>query len=317
MKRFMISSQTSHADALPRLVSVHGGHSGNYCLHARDSLEEIVKAYHDLKFAWVGITEHMPPVSDRFLYPDERAAGLTASMIQERFTRYMAHCRGLQSAYQGRLTLFVGMETEAYQGALDYALQLQERFQPDYIVGSVHHVADIPIDMTPEEYARAASSCGGITLLYAAYFDLQLDMIQALKPSVVGHFDLIRIFDPDYLSRLQMPVIWDRICRNLEVIARLGLMLDLNVRALLKGAREPYLCRPILEKVRDMAIPVAPGDDSHSVNTVGLHIADGIRYLQSLGISTIWPMPRICTKFNLPAPCEPQQPDPLSKTVSG
>jgi hypothetical protein len=74
------------------LVSVHGGHSGDYCQHARDSLDDVVKAYHDRKFAWVGITEHMPPTRDSFLYPD-------------------------------------------------------------YILGSVHLVTDIPIDMNPSEYA--------------------------------------------------------------------------------------------------------------------------------------------------------------------
>ena len=293
MKSAMIRNENPHADVLPPFVSVHGGHSGDYCQHARDSLDDIVKAYHDQKFAWVGITEHMPPTQDRYLYPDERAAGLTASAMLARFTRYMAHCRSLQSAYRDRLTLFVGMETEAYQGAVDYAIQLRDRFHPDYVVGSVHHVADIPIDMNAAEYASAISACGGIAALYAAYFDLQHDMILALRPSVVGHFDLVRIFDPDYLSRLKIPTIWERICRNLETIASLGLMLDLNVRALLKGAKEPYICRPILEKVRDMGISVAPGDDSHSIDTVGRHVADGIRYLQSLGISTAWTRPGI------------------------
>jgi histidinol-phosphatase (PHP family) len=287
----MIKYEYQHSDTLPPFVSVHGGHSGDYCQHASDSLDDIVKAYHDQKFAWVGITEHMPPVSDRFLYPDERAAGLTASAMLERFARYMAHCRNLQSAYRDRLPIFVGMETEAYQGAVDYAIQLRSRFHPDYIVGSVHHVKDIPIDMNPSEYASACLACGGIVGLYTAYFDLQHDMIQTLQPSVVGHFDLIRIFDPDYASRLKTSVIWNRVCRNLEAVASLGLVLDLNVRALLKGAREPYICRPILEKATEMAIPVIPGDDSHSVETVGRHVADGIQYLQSLGISTDWTTP--------------------------
>jgi histidinol-phosphatase (PHP family) len=287
----MIRNETHLSDALPPFVSVHGGHSADYCQHARDSLDDIVRAYHDQNFAWVGITEHMPPVSDIFLYPDERAAGLTAKAMQERFLRYMVHCRNLQSAYREQLTIFVGMETEAYRGAVDYAIQLRDRFQPDYIVGSVHHVADIPIDMNPSEYAMAVTACDSIEGLYTAYFDLQYDMIQALKPSVVGHFDLIRIFDPDYIYRLKTPAIWKRICRNLDAIASLGLMLDLNVRALLKGASEPYICRPILEKVRQMAIPVAPGDDSHGVDTVGRHIAEGIRYLQSVGISTSWTPP--------------------------
>jgi histidinol-phosphatase (PHP family) len=152
-------------------------------------------------------------------------------------------------------------------------------------------VADIPIDMNPSEYARAVSACGNITNLYAAYFDLQYKMIHTLKPSVVGHFDLIRIFDPDYAVRLKTQAVWERICRNLEAVDRLGLILDLNVRSLLKGAHEPYPSRPILEKVREMGIPVCPGDDSHSVDTVGRHVTDGIRHLQSIGISTAWTPP--------------------------
>lgn len=280
-------------NALPPFVSVHGGHSGGYCQHARDSLDEMVQAYFDLNFAWVGITEHMPPAGDAFLYPDERAAGLTAGTMLERFSRYITHCRKLQAAYRDRMSVFVGMESEAYSGAVDYAVRLRDRFHPDYIVGSVHHVADIPIDMSPQEYARAAEACGGVTGLYETYFDIQNDMLLRLEPSVVGHFDLIRIFDADYLPRMQTPAVWQRICRNLETVASLGLTLDLNVRALLKGAKEPYICRPILEKVREMGIAVAPGDDSHSVDTVGRHLEEGIRYLQSMGISTDWAPPRM------------------------
>jgi len=68
-------------------------------------------------------------------------------------------------------------------------------------------------------------------------------------------------------------------------------MLDLNVRALLKGRPGAIYLPSHSGKVREMAIPVAPGDDSHSVDTVGRHLADGIRYLQSLGITTAWTTP--------------------------
>ncbi|MFZ3046270.1 MAG: histidinol-phosphatase [Desulfatirhabdiaceae bacterium] len=289
----MIRNNTRQPEPLPLLISVHGGHSADYCQHAQDSLEDMVRAYHDQQFSWVGITEHMPPVNDAFLYPDERDAGLTAGAMQDRFARYVAHCRKLQSDYRDRLTIYVGMETEAYDGAVAYARQLQNRFHLDYVVGSVHHVANIPIDMNPIEYKRAATVSGGIEGLYLAYFDLQYDMIQTLKPAVVGHFDLIRIFDPDYPIRLKSPTVWQRICRNLETIAALGLILDLNVRALFKGSREPYVSRPILNQAREMSISIAPGDDSHSVDTVGRHVAEGIHCLQSLGISTVWPLPRI------------------------
>lgn len=275
----------------PCRVSAHGGHSGEYCQHARDDLEDIVKAYHAQNFAWVGITEHIPATTNRFLYPDEQSAGLTARSLQERFSRYMTHCRKLQTAYRSRIPIYVGMETEGYTGAIDYAITLRKEFQPDYIVGSIHHVADIPIDMTAVEYEKAISACGGIVELYSAFFERQYEMIQRLKPEVVGHFDLIRIFDPDYLSRLRTSPVWTAICRNLKYIAELGLILDVNVRALLKGATEPYPSRLILEKARDMGISVLPGDDSHGVNTVGAYIDEGIEFINSIGLSTCWKPP--------------------------
>ena len=44
-------------------VSVHGGHSGQFCHHATDSLEEIIELYIAQGFPWVGITEHAPGIS--------------------------------------------------------------------------------------------------------------------------------------------------------------------------------------------------------------------------------------------------------------
>ena len=68
-------------------------------------------------------------------------------------------------------------------------------------------------------------------------------------------------------------------------------MLDFNVAAMKKGAFEPYLCRPILNQALYLRIPVVPGDDSHGVATVGLHLDDGIRILKEMGADTHWRKP--------------------------
>jgi histidinol-phosphatase (PHP family) len=275
----------------PQLVSIHGGHSGEFCNHARDMLAQVVQAYVDQGFAWVGITEHMPPAADRYLYPEERQAGLDARLMQERFGRYMAEARRLQAQYAGRLEVFIGFETEAYGGALPLARQLEERYRPDYILGGVHHVADIPFDYSPEAYAQAVAAAGGIEALYCRYFDLQHDLIRALQPQVVAHFDLIRIFDQDYSQRWKLPAIARRIERNLALIARLGLILDYNVAALRKGAAEPYLAGPLLDQAKTMGIAVVPSDDSHGAGMAGAYIVDGIAVLKERGFSMNWRKP--------------------------
>lgn len=291
-------------DAIER-VSIHGGHSGQYCSHAEDRLDQMIEAYIAKGFRWVGITEHMPPASDRFLYPDERAAGLDAAAIYERFARYVSACRALQHRYKDRLTIFVGFETEFYSGARELIQHLIERFKPDYIVGSVHHVNDIGFDFSPENYGQAIESAGGIEALYCRYFDVQFEMIRDLKPPVVGHLDLIRIFDPDYRQRLEQPEIARRIYRNLSLIRDMGLILDFNVRPTYKGADEPYVSRAILFQARELGVAVVPGDDSHSVATVGLNIDRGIRMLQELGFDTRWRMPAGPVSDELPAAADP------------
>src|SRR5690242_7467529 len=154
-------------------VSAHGGHSGQFCGHARDLLEEVVRAYAAQNYDWVGITEHVPPANERVIPAEEKSAGLTAAALYRRFASYVAACRDLQHRYRGSLRILVGFEAEACTGYADLTDRLLRDFAPDYFVGSVHHVEDIPIDVSADLYASAAGLCGGLDQLYCRYFDLQ------------------------------------------------------------------------------------------------------------------------------------------------
>lgn len=277
----------------PSFVSVHGGHSGQFCHHATNSLEEIIRLYITKGFPWVGITEHSPAISEALLYPDQRAAKLTPEFQFNRFTSYMQECRRLQQKYSQEIKIFAAMEIETYSGYEEFVPFLLKTFQPDYIVGSVHFVDDMGFDYSQEQYGKTVAEAGGIVELYCKYFDLQYAMIRLLKPSVVGHFDLIRIFDPDYKQRLIEPEIMTRIKRNLQLIAELDLIMDFNLRSLLKGADEPYISRVILEMARTLGIAVVPGDDSHGLSSVGANMAQGIELLAELGFDTNWKQPRL------------------------
>jgi len=271
-------------------VSIHGGHSGEFCHHAKDRLEDCVLAYIEQNFQWVGITEHIPPPNNELRYPDEIEAHLDYKDLRQKFSRYMKKARYLQKKYQDDIQLFIGFETEAYSGYIGHVTSLIQEYHPDYVVGSVHHVDDINFDYSPDYYEKAVRHAGGMVPLYARYFDIQYEMIQRLSPRVIGHFDVIRLYDPLYQKHLEMPEISKRIYRNLAVIRSKQMILDFNMRALLKGADEPYVSIGILKIAKLMGIPIVPGDDSHSVDTVGLNIETGIRLLQEAGVSMHWPV---------------------------
>ena len=278
--------------SVPLRVSVHGGHSGQFCHHAKDSLESIVNAYIDAGFAWVAITEHMPPTDDAWRYPDEVESGLSADALQAQFRAYFAECRKLRERYRDRIELLCCFETETYPGSSAVVHDLIAATQPDYIVGSVHHVGGIGIDYNRDHYAQAVQQAGGLPQLYAAYFDEQYAMLVDLEPAVVGHFDLIRIFDPDYLHTLQHPEVWRRVQRNLDFIAEKGLILDFNMRGFDKTA-EQYPSRPVLKAALQRGVHVVPGDDSHGVSSVARNYDRGVALLAELGHHCQWQRPRL------------------------
>lgn len=282
----------SDSDASMQFVSVHGGHSGEFCNHATDSLEEIIRGYVAKGFSWVGISEHVPAPAPEFLYPDQVAAGLTPEFLYTRFAAYIDRCRSLQKEFSDKIEILVAIETETYTGFDTFIPSLITSFQPDYVVGSIHHVEDMGFDFSLAQYTETAKAMGGIDAMYCRYFDQQLEMIETLKPAVVGHFDLIRLFDADYRTRIQKPDILKRILRNLEAVANLGLILDFNLRALYKGATEPYVAEPILCSAVEMGISLVPGDDSHGVRQVGNYMEEGIAVLKKAGASTDWPQPK-------------------------
>ncbi len=274
-------------------VSIHGGHSGQFCNHAADSLEEIVQRYIEKQFSWIGITEHTPAIDENLLYPDEKKAGLTPELLLNRFAEYMVECRRLQKKYRNQIRIFAAMEIETYSGYEQFVPSLIARFQPDYIVGSIHFVNDMGFDYSPSEYDEIVERVGGKDKLYCLYFDQQYEMIKLLKPSVIGHFDLIRIFDDEYKDRLLKPEIMQRIKRNLELIKDLDLVMDLNLRSMAKGADEPYITSSILKMAYELEIPVVPGDDSHGMSSVGNFLTEGIEILTNIGFSTNWRLPKL------------------------
>jgi histidinol-phosphatase (PHP family) len=276
-----------------KLVSVHGGHSGSFCGHAVDTLADVVERYVDLGFDWICLTEHMPAEDARLMAPEEAAEGQSVAQLQERFDQYFAEARRLKARHQDKIDILVGFETDAYTGYEAAVASLISRHQPEMIVGSVHHVHDLLFDDKLSDYKRAAVLSGGMEALYCDYFDKQLELIERFEPAVVGHFDLIRIHDPDYRERWEVAKVRDSARRNLSRIKELGLILDLNVRALTKGASEPYISAPLMDDAIAEGVLIAPGDDSHGVNGVGVNVIEGVKILKARGGKTDWPKPAI------------------------
>ncbi|RDA88756.1 hypothetical protein CP532_4069 [Ophiocordyceps camponoti-leonardi (nom. inval.)] len=276
-------------------------HSGQFCPgHAVDSLEDIIQHAISLGFETFGLTEHMPRYDERDLYPEEKTDSTTPQtslqLLPPRHEAYLSEALRLREKYRPKIQLLLGFEAEFIRQ--DYAprvLELASDPRVDYFIGSVHHVHGIPIDYDAAFYADAVAASDGNDEqgLYRDYYDLQFEMLRALRPRVVGHFDLVRLLSADPGRDVSTwPAVWDRIVRNLQLIASQGGWLECNTAALRKGLDEPYPCRVIAQKWLSIGGKFTMSDDSHGIAQVATNYARGISYLQSLGVESVWTLDR-------------------------
>ncbi|KAL8775271.1 MAG: hypothetical protein Q9209_000277 [Squamulea sp. 1 TL-2023] len=222
----------------------HHSHSGQFCAHALDTLEDVVKKAIWRKMQILALTEHMPR-EQQDLYPEEASidGGYSDKVLLDTFRQYYDEARRLQQLYLTDINILIGMEIDWIRSSSrGFIENLLSEFSLELFIGSVHHVHCVPIDYSTLLFDEARRISGGSNeRLFEDYFDLQYEMLMALKPPIVGHFDLIRLKseDPD-TGFAFMEGVQHKISRNLAFIASYGGILELNSAALRKGLKEPY-----------------------------------------------------------------------------
>jgi histidinol-phosphatase (PHP family) len=174
----------------------------------------------------------------------------TEATLVELFDNFFTEATRLQSVYSDKIQILIGFESEWIRPSTMQIIQgILDKYTFDFFMGSIHHTHTIPIDFDRATYEKARDKAGGKDeQLFENYFDEQYDMLQALKPPVVGHFDLIRLLSDHQNTEFEgMEGVWERMERNLEFIASYGGLLELNSAGLRKGLAEPYPCLAVTQ----------------------------------------------------------------------
>lgn len=245
-------------------ISLHS-HSGQFCSHAVGTLEEVVQEAVRQGFSTFGLSEHIPRYRIQDLYPEEVSSSRPRIRTQSthdytlqiehgvealaiKFEEYVVEANRLKYLYEPQIKLLVGIETEYInEEGLDRLEQLLERHGDSiqYIVGSVHHCSERPIDFDKAQFDSVLATLDGISStdrfsqLFEIYFDNQLKLMQRLKPAVIGHFDLCRLYYPE-LDFRSFPVVWEKIQRNVEYASSYGALFEINSSAFRKGWSTAY-----------------------------------------------------------------------------
>ncbi|OJD12752.1 hypothetical protein AJ78_06691 [Emergomyces pasteurianus Ep9510] len=265
----------------------HHSHSGQFCEgHAKNSLEDVIQTAIAKKMRVFALSEHMPREEQDF-YPEEIEANGTEAALIENEAAYFKEAQRLREKYISEINIPIGFEADWIRPtSLTWIQNSLARFPFDFFIGSVHHVHTIPIDYDAPLYHKAREIAGGTDeKLFADYFDAQFAMVKALKPPVIGHFDLIRLKSDDpERSFKQWPAVWEKILRNLDYVSEYGGILELNSASLRKGMTEPYpkaeICKEFLARNGRFCL----SDDSHGVDQVAFNYHRVVEFIEQVGI---------------------------------
>ncbi|WP_429932691.1 histidinol-phosphatase [Agrobacterium vitis] len=265
--------------------SYHGGHSGQFCDHAKSTLAEVIETAIDRGFTHYGLSEHCPRYRDEDLYPGEERLGVAG--LARQFADYVDHAFKLRDAYADRIELLIGFETEKLPPDTWLAkMEAIRRAHPfDYIVGSVHDIDGCWLDYSAQSTEALKRELGGTDAFQIAYFQSATDMVQRLRPDVVAHLDLVRKYEPAGFE-FSAAVLCE-VDILLEAIEAYGGILDVNCAAFRNGYGPVYPLPHILKRARHMGIRVTLGDDSHGVDTVGVGLEQSVAAIRAAGFESI------------------------------
>ena len=196
-------------------------------------------------------------------------------MRVDQLDEYIALIERARKAYEGRLDVRLGMETDFFPGYEWWAERLNERCDFHHVLGSVHFFS--------REY-QAKFWQGDLLEFQRTYFRHLAESAETGLFDTLAHPDLIKNQSPEDWNP---DLIADDIAAALDRIARTGVAMELNTSGLHKKVREFNPGVSMLRLMQERGIPVVLGSDSHHPARVASHFHEALDSLEEAGYSRV------------------------------
>ncbi|HEX5670343.1 MAG TPA: histidinol-phosphatase [Sulfuricurvum sp.] len=233
------------------------------CNHATGSVNEYVEAAIACGTKYFGFSDHAPMDYDY----DYR-------MSYYQMELYEKWVREAQECYGEKIELFLGYEVDFLPGYMDDRVLKRPC---DYLIGSVHFIDEWGFD-NPDFIHRYDGA--DMDLIYGRYFGLVEEMALCGKFDIVGHLDLLKVFN--FFPKTDIRLL---AANALKAIKKANMVIELNVSGLRKPVKEAYPSSILLESIASLEIPITFSSDAHRPDQVGMFTDEIEALARSFGYS--------------------------------
>ncbi|CAA6798764.1 MAG: Histidinol-phosphatase (EC [uncultured Sulfurovum sp.] len=231
------------------------------CNHAKGSMQSYIERAIELGIDIYGFSEHAPMDFDEYYR-------LKFSEMSD----YVKDVKSLQETYKNNIEILLGYEVDYLKGHMDERVL---NSNVDYFIGSIHFLDEWGFD-NPEfkdEYKNR-----NIDEIWQEYFDNIEAMAKTKRFDIVGHLDLIKIFN-------FMPTKDIRLIAKdaFTAIKKSNMVLELNTAGLRKPCKEIYPSQSLLEMAYELNIPITFSSDAHAIGQVGFKYDEATKLAKNIG----------------------------------
>lgn len=236
------------------------------CRHARGEPVEYACRARALGLREIGFADHAPMPRDDFDDWRMRASELDT---------YVARVEAARQAVP-EVTIRLGLEVDYMPGMEDWIRHLARRYAWDYLIGSVHYVAeDWAVDhpLQVDRWNRAAAE-----QVWRQYLERLLAAARSGLFDVLGHVDL-----PKKFGHLPPPGFMPLWVELFETARRTGCAIEINTAGQRKPCREMYPSLSLLQAACRAGVALTFGSDAHAPEETGADWPEAIRLARAAG----------------------------------
>ncbi|MBE5972097.1 MAG: PHP domain-containing protein [Lachnoclostridium sp.] len=269
----------------------------------KHSLEENVLSAIEKNMISLGFSDHSYTGCDTSYCTDHAS-----------YAEYLETIRQLKQTYSEQITLYAGLELDYYSvmshipvftkslggGKMDHTyidrsalgFAMDEIKQYDYLIASVHYIIKdgicYPIDHSPEQQIDCIQNAfnGDIFAMVQFYYDLLCEHVEMIKPTCVGHFDVLTKFSlmPEDDERYR-----EIAEKALRRIVKTCPYIEVNTGAIARGWRStPYPADYLLKTLLEEGGKPVLGSDSHDKNNLIFDFDRTVDLLKQTGFHEIY-----------------------------